>query len=416
DVNDDSFRKFFELFKEYSEKVEDMPESWKKLGNAMGSGMGKFNKLSKQSKESMAMSAANASLIVDELKKATHAQKQFHTATRQSQGAMHTLAKTTEKVGKTLFGLGKFMLGFGGVTSLLGGLGIGELSSIAFNRQRQARGLGMSIGQVQSFKANLNRYVDVGTLLENVANAKTDQTKWWAFSSMGIPINQAINEGTGRLSTQLMNRARSIWMQGPQTLQYAQAKGLTQFFSLDDLRRLAASSTGGLATAESSAFRNAASMGFSARTAREWSQLSIALTKAKLVVESALIRGLAPLAPQFSAMAKVTAKLISEFIESGKAKKYVHEFSDEMKKVVTFLGSKKFQSDLQRFEEAINDVTTGILKVAHFFGWGPKKPTGQTGNVGFSSPRANNYNYSMKGTMRVFGIPIPNQPLYMGPN
>ena len=117
EVKDETFRKFYDLFKEYSEKVEELPEAWKKLGDAMGGGLGKFNSLSKQSKDSMAIAAASATIIVEEIRKATHAQRQLHTATRHTHGAMKDLASSAAKVGKTLFGIGKFMFGFGGLTS-----------------------------------------------------------------------------------------------------------------------------------------------------------------------------------------------------------------------------------------------------------------------------------------------------------
>ena len=383
EVNDEQFKRFMDRFSVYSDKLDEMPDSWKKLDAAMSGTGAAFGKVAGRSSEAMAIGAAAAAVITEEIHKATKAQHQFRQATNQSHSALKMLAATTGSIGKTIFGISKSMLKIGTIGGSLFGigstLGIDALAGTALNKQKTARGLGISVGQMQAFRANMGRYVNPDSLLSNAAAARNDQTKWGAFAAMGIPVQQALSEGTMPLAMQLTNRARSIWQHGPHTLQYANARGLTQFFSLDDLRRLGRSSTAGLTSAESSTLRDASKFGFGPAVNREWAMLSIQLQKAGIVIEKSLIEGLAPLAPKLETLSRDISGFISTFLQGPDFKALMKDFAAGLGEFTHYLASPQFKSDIRSVVSDFEFAAKKMGDVLRWLGLLPSAPTEKKG-------------------------------------
>ena len=384
DVNDEKFKEFLKIFHEYRESLEEMPEAWKKLGEAMGGTGSSFNKSATATMKVLQESAMNIAGMADSLHKAVKAQEQFYHATTVSNSGMNRLVRSSSTLGKTLFSIGKELFKLASIGAIGGAVGMFGLGDSAYRRQREARGLGLSTGQISAFKTYMAPYVEPGDLLNRAANARNDITKWWALSAMGIPIGKAQHENAEQLSFDLINQARKIWKQGPQTLQYAEARGLTAMgFSLDDLRRLANTPGSQLRSAEANAMRSAGAMGFSSKVGDEYTRMIVTLRKAGVVIESVLIKGLAPLAKPLSDMAIAFSKDFAAWVGSSDAKKTIANFGEEMREFFHFLESKRLHDDLRDLAKAIEIVTHGVIWTTKNIG----EPAAKIGDSYFSGMR-----------------------------
>src|ERR1700761_7939233 len=113
EVNDAAFQRFTELFNDYHAKLEEQPEAWQRLNEAMGGGAEALREGALGAKEALALAGAQAILIVEELKNATKGQSDFGRETERSHKGMKGLAQTAKGLGSTIFGRGKRRTGTG---------------------------------------------------------------------------------------------------------------------------------------------------------------------------------------------------------------------------------------------------------------------------------------------------------------
>ena len=362
DVNDEKFKEFLKIFQEYQDSLEEMPEAWKKLGEAMGGTGSSFNKSATATMKILQESAMNIAGMADSLHKAVKAQEQFYHATTVSNSGMNRLVRSSSTLGKTLFSIGKELFKLASIGAIGGAVGMFGLGDSAYRRQREARGLGLSTGQISAFKTYMAPFAPED-MLNRAAQAKYDMNKWPFLGAIGIPIGKALHENPEQLAFDILNHAKARWLRVPPALrteQMAQGTGLAQLgFNREDLQRLI--STPGLRSAESNAMRSAGAMGFSSKVGDEYTRMIVTLRKAGVVIESVLIKGLAPLAKPLSDMAIAFSKDFASWIGSPGAKKAISNMGEEMREFVKFLGSKDLRDDLKQFGEAIKDVTRAIL-------------------------------------------------------
>ncbi len=389
-VDDSKFKAFKESFEAYTDKLEEMPEAWRKLGEAMGLAGAKFQTSGEASASALERSAKALEEIVASLNDASHAQRNLGRETHVTHSAFKGLVSEAKGLGQFLMGAGRTLLKLSGGIGLLGlggGLGLFGLAESAYQRQRGALGLGLSPGQVSAFSTHLSPFVNAEGLLSGAANARNDLTKWWAFSAMGIPVNRAINENPENLSFDLINSARRIWSHGPQTLQYAQARGLTQFFSLDELRRLAATSPADLQKAENLARTDAGTLGFSRTAGNEWTNLRVQLKRAGIAIESTLIEGLGGLAPKFAHLSEALAGDLVKILNSKGTQKIIGDLVSGMGKFADFIDSPKFLNDVKTFEDGIADLAKAIGWVSAKADFSPTDWGKAWGDIGWWAKR-----------------------------
>lgn len=368
DVHDEKWSKFMESFDAYEKALGDMPEEWRKIGQTLGHVGGVFGDGAKEVMKILEGSAANLSEMGQNIKNATHGMNQFSRSASVAKSGLGGLARDAKSIAKTIFSMGAGLFKLAGIGSILGILGAPFLlGESAYRRQKESLGLGMTPGQVSAFDVHMSPFVsNPKSVLETAANAKNDISKWPWLAAMGIDVGRAIKKNPEDLSFEMINNARSIWKRagetGQQTIQYAEARGLTQMgFSLDDLRRLASISRPQLMAAETSARADAGALGFSRKVGDEWTNLVVTLKKAGAEIESVLIRGLAPLAPEFAKFATDMAADFVKFVQSRGFHKVIGDIKTDLLGLEKFLQSKKVQGDLKDFASAVMEVTHDIL-------------------------------------------------------
>lgn len=382
-IDDSEFKRFSAAFDEYLSKVKSMPADWQATHASIG-------KLAQAMRASGASAERSWSGAVD---LATKYERAIRTAATAEQhlgrgaGAASTALARMEKHAKGIasdlfsavrsmarfatFSIGGGLLGLGGLA-----FGLDRLADAVLNRQRSARGFGISPGELASFNVNFSRVAGTN-VLAGAAEAQMDVAKAGALSMLGINQQLASRESATVLAGQeilaLHNRLRGV--PTSQLMNTAAAIGAGQLgFSAEDIRRIHLTPAATLRADMARTAAQAPSLGFSAQVAREWSQFSMELRRAGLLIESALIKTLAPLAPQLDLLSKNIAAFIVSLEKSGELKQWINDLSIGIHDFAMWIGSPVFKQDMATFARDVAGVADGLYRALVWLGLIPRGP------------------------------------------
>lgn len=371
-VEDDGFKAFMANFRAYQDALKKSPEQWSKTEEAILAAAG--------AQAAFAQGVAeNAKAEEDLRREKEKAEKAAAKAESDREKAIQRRINAEKKaVRETLSGLksigsglASLVTGVGGGIILSGLLGAGglwgldRLASRVGDNRKAAQGLGINSGQQQAFSLNFGRYVDTNSNLESIANAKSNYADRWAFSAMGVNPN---GKDPAQLAVEMALKAKDVFGKGDKSEQYAQAHGLTQFYSMADLRRLDATSRGELKGAAGGYRRDAQRLALSEGTQRKWQDLSQSLDTAKQAIQNSLVDGLTPLAGPLKELSKSIAMTLEAFLRNPHMKEWLDEFGKGIEKFGGYLASDKFQSDMKTFVEDFEAVTKAIANGLRWLG------------------------------------------------
>jgi soluble lytic murein transglycosylase-like protein len=339
DVNSEPFKRFQKLFEQYSKDVRAVNAEWKALAANSN------DALAPLADYANAASKAHQRLAIA-IGGVGHA---MAGVAKSGLGFLHTVEKITANITK-----------WSAISAGIGFFGLDKLAESVFEKGKSAAGAGVTVGQQSAFRVNMGQVLgSPDSVLGNVANAQQDMSKWWALSAMGVNPLAAQNQSPFGLSLNLASRARDIWKQHP-NLQYAEARGLTQFFSPEDLRRMGAMSDKDFAAREAGARRDVTALSFGAQQQSAWTKLAIQMQRAGAEIERVLVNGLAKLAPDLNKLSQAVVHLIDQFFKSDEAKKAINELAsgigwlgDELTKPEFAAGIREFVDGIERMARAI---------------------------------------------------------------
>jgi len=221
DVRDEKFRAFYELYKDFSDKLDDMPESWKTLNEgaakaqeAMAAGFG-----------DIAGHLSNVSGGLQDLNKhlrdAKALQKQFGELTGTSEGAMKKMAHASKELRENLFGIGNFIMKFGaaGLGIFTGGMfGLDKLAQSAIATQRTARGLGLTPGQIKAFDIDVAQrgYATEGTLAKITESKNDFKGRVMLSRALGLTPQQIDSTDNVTLALKMAMKEHELWNSTPE--------------------------------------------------------------------------------------------------------------------------------------------------------------------------------------------------------
>lgn len=377
-VDDAAFKRFLETFAKFRKEVEGQPEAWSGVSGGIrdaAESAAEFAKeLDKQAQETRRLSASEDALDKARTASARRRKAEDDDTKRREDAAAdrrkHIIDQTREygrTVASIAVGAGKWALGGGLLGLLTGGIGLFGLDRLAAgvgDARRSAMGFGVGAGQAQGLGINLQRYFDVNTVLGNVANAQANPAQWGAFRSLGVDPRSG---NAADLTYQLARAARSRFIADKGNLQLAQAQGLTQFFSPEDLRRMASESTGqfNASLAQSQSYR-----GLSDDVGRKWQNFTVGLETAVKNVENTLVTKLSRLEP---ALEKIIAKF------GDLAVKVLDRIDFDalgrgLDKFASYITSPQFQADFKTFVDDVSVLAQKIASALKFLGIIPDTP------------------------------------------
>ncbi|EAU5919263.1 hypothetical protein EGY82_13420 [Salmonella enterica] len=378
DVQDEKFQSFLEKFNEYQKALSELPEQWRGAVHGLGEAAKETERvrdgtegITKAFADGVAaLASVNDGLdrLNGNLEKATKTQTEFN---KKSGGARNFLNKAS-KDAKSLAGHIKdattSLLSWGTVLGLFSGLagagGLWGLNHLAGNASAQrftAMGLGTTAGGLNSTAVDFQKALGnpVGTL-GAIRDAQLDLSKRWQFRAMGVDNP---DRDPAELLPEMIKAARDIFVRNGSTQQGAEAYGLTNYFTLDDLNRFKKMSDEEIDAMAKQAQQDTRRLQLTDQQLRQWQDFNIQLDRSKVSIGNTFIRGLAPLAPELGKLPDAFSGAIETVLKSPELGKWIDGLSDGIRRFGNYLASPEFQKDVEAFISGVERLGRVIGKV-----------------------------------------------------
>ncbi|EAO6869713.1 hypothetical protein LJU77_001760 [Salmonella enterica] len=378
DVQDEKFHSFLEKFNEYQKALSELPEQWRGAVHGLGEAAKETERvrdgtegITKAFADGVAaLASVNDGLdrLNGNLEKATKTQTEFN---KKSGGARNFLNKAS-KDAKSLAGHIKdattSLLSWGTVLGLFSGLagagGLWGLNHLAGNASAQrftAMGLGTTAGGLNSTAVDFQKALGnpVGTL-GAIRDAQLDLSKRWQFRAMGVDNP---DRDPAELLPEMIKAARDIFVRNGSTQQGAEAYGLTNYFTLDDLNRFKKMSDEEIDAMAKQAQQDTRRLQLTDQQLRQWQDFNIQLDRSKVSIGNTFIRGLAPLAPELGKLSDAFSGAIETVLKSPELGKWIDGLSDGIRRFGNYLASPEFQKDVEAFISGVERLGRVIGKV-----------------------------------------------------
>ncbi|EEC0252097.1 hypothetical protein ACX94_000017 [Salmonella enterica subsp. enterica] len=378
DVQDEKFQSFLEKFNEYQKTLGELPEQWRGAVHGLGEAAKETERvrdgtegITKAFADGVAaLASVNDGLdrLNGNLEKATKTQTEFN---KKSGGARNFLNKAS-KDAKSLAGHIKdattSLLSWGTVLGLFSGLagagGLWGLNHLAGNASAQrftAMGLGTTAGGLNSTAVDFQKALGnpVGTL-GAIRDAQLDLSKRWQFRAMGVDNP---DRDPAELLPEMIKAARDIFVRNGSTQQGAEAYGLTNYFTLDDLNRFKKMSDEEIDAMAKQAQQDTRRLQLTDQQLRQWQDFNIQLDRSKVSIGNTFIRGLAPLAPELGKLSDAFSGAIEAVLKSPELGKWIDGLSDGIRRFGNYLASPEFQKDVEAFISGVERLGRVIGKV-----------------------------------------------------
>lgn len=378
DVQDEKFQSFLEKFNEYQKALSELPEQWRGAVHGLGEAAKETERvrdgtegITKAFADGVAaLASVNDGLdrLNGNLEKATKTQTEFN---KKSGGARNFLNKAS-KDAKSLAGHIKdattSLLSWGTVLGFFSGLagagGLWGLNHLAGNASAQrftAMGLGTTAGGLNSTAVDFQKALGnpVGTL-GAIRDAQLDLSKRWQFRAMGVDNP---DRDPAELLPEMIKAARDIFVRNGSTQQGAEAYGLTNYFTLDDLNRFKKMSDEEIDAMAKQAQQDTRRLQLTDQQLRQWQDFNIQLDRSKVSIGNTFIRGLAPLAPELGKLSDAFSGAIETVLKSPELGKWIDGLSDGIRRFGNYLASPEFQKDVEAFISGVERLGRVIGKV-----------------------------------------------------
>ncbi|HDL7803195.1 TPA: hypothetical protein ACVHP4_004227 [Yersinia enterocolitica] len=393
DVNDDKFQSFMEKFNEYQNALNDLPDAWRGVAQGIGDTEKETAKARSElqgvaksfSDGAAAILSINSGLdrLNDSLDKANKNQSGFN----KNAGAAKKFLSGATKDAKSLAGHIKdattSLISWGSILGLFSGLigagglfGINRLASGAASQRFTALGLGTTSGGLDSSAINYQRALSNPTgTLGAIRDSQLDLSKRWQFQAMGI---NNPDQDPAKLLPQMIRNARDIFVKNGSNLQGAEAHGLTNFFTLDDLNRFKNMSDAEIDSMEKQSQKDAVRLQLTDQQLKQWQDFNVQLDLSNRSIRNAFVTGLAPLAPSLGKLSDAVSGAIDTFLQSPELGKWIDGLSQGIQKFGNYLSSPQFKSDVDDFMSKVERMGTLIGNVVDWI-------LGKTDSAGITS-------------------------------
>lgn len=382
DVNDDKFVAFMERFREYQSALDDLPEAWRVAAVGIGESSKQTEKAKGEAKELGAEFNAVAEAILTinsgidrlnaNLEDSKKKQDEFNKSTRSAKGFLSDATKDAKSLAGHIKEATASLLSWGGIVGIftgvigVGGLfGINRLAATTGAQRFTSLGLGTSIGALDSTAINYQKALGnpAGTL-GAIRDSQMDLSKRWTFQAMGI---NNPDQDPAKLLPQMIRNARDIFVQNGSTLQGAQAHGLTNFFTLDDLNRFKNMSDEEITAMEKRAQQDARMLQITDQQARQWQDFNVQLDYSSQSIRNTFVRGLGPLTPQLSKLSDALAGAIDTVLKSPELGKWIDGLARGIERFGNYLSSPEFTSDVLSFMDGVKRLGQSVSRLIDLF-------------------------------------------------
>ena len=381
DVNDDKFVSFMEKFREYQSALDDLPEAWRGLVQGTSDATKETAKAKIEGEQLATAFSVGADAILsinsgldrlsDNLEKVNKRQESFNKKASVSKGFLSSARKDAKSLAGHIKDATLSLLSWGSIVGTFTGLmgfgglfGMSRLAAATGSQRFSSLGIGTTIGGLNSSAINYQKALGnpVGTL-GAIRDAQHDLSKRWQFQAMGI---NNPDQDPSKLLPQMIRNARDIFVKNGSTLQGANAYGLTNFFSLDDLNRFKNMSDEEINAMERRAQKDARLLQITDQQARQWQDFNIQLDYSSQSIKNTFIRGLGPLTPALTKLSEALSGAIDTVLQSPELGKWIDGLSRGIENFGNYLASPEFTKDVDSFMSLIKEMGLTIDNVIKF--------------------------------------------------
>lgn len=382
DVQDDRFQAFLSSFKEYQAALENLPEEWRLMGVATGNAAKQTDaaanaagNLAEHFDKSLAeLQQINAQLAGLNANTDTLARNgdSFRRSTDGAKGFLEGGAKAAGKMASDIKDATLSFMKWGTVLGFFSGLvgagglfGINRMALGAGQQRFTSMGLNTTAGGLASSAANFTPALGnpVGTL-GSIRDAQQDLSRRWAFTSLGVNPQGDPAE----MLPQMMRNARDIFNQTGGTVQGAEARGLTQFFTLDDLNRMKNMSDAEIDAMGKRAEADRRAFQITDATLKQWQDFDVQVGRSEQEIRKAFITGLSPLAPQLSQLSEAVATFITHMLNSPQVGQWINSAATGLQHLGEYLTSSEFQKDADEFLTTVGKFSRALGNIVSWIG------------------------------------------------
>ena len=364
---DDKFQEFVAIFEKYKNALKEMPSDWQEINQKINEqadiAVESFNEINKKQS---GIRDSEEKTFNQRQKHLKDIEKKNSDVAKQEKDRNKELKKTaliTAGIAATIIGItyeSAKWLAMGSVT----GFGLGGIASGVSDYRRQAQGFGVTTGDLRSAGVNLGKYLNPESTIANIADIQGDLSRRGVLGRLGGHQGQTPAD----MLPDLMRNAVKQFNFGGKTNQYAEAMGLTQVFSLEELRRLSSLTQKELNDTINQFAEDRKKLAVDDADSKAWQDFFVQIKRSGHLIETSFIKGLAGLTPQLEQLSKTISVSISDFLGSDQVKKAIENFGD-------YLASPQFKKDLSDFGDGLHVIADGILWLANFL---PKKEVPKT--------------------------------------
>lgn len=362
---DGSFAKFAARFDQYQKLLKSSPRDWAKVTQGIGRTRAEFDALVKSQ---ISVKARTDLLAVAESRAARITMTWADHWRNIEERTKRVAGNLREATGTVLrwASLGTVFSGLLGAGSLFG---IDRLAASVAAGRRGALGLGIGYGQQRAFGVNFSRLIDPGAFLSAVSQARGDITQRAGFYGAGL-TERDLAGNTGQVSVALLRKLKQIADTTDPRLfaQVIAARGLGQFTSVEDLRRLRSTSPGEFQQLLRSYSGDARSLNLTQRTQKAWQDFTTQMSRAGQQIENTLVRGLLPLEPGLEKLSASFEKAVRAFLGSDTVKHWMDEAGKGLESLAKYLGDPKFEKDVGDLVDGLGKIVTAIGSFLTWFG------------------------------------------------
>lgn len=382
DVNDDKFVAFMERFREYQSALDDLPEAWRVAAVGIGESSKQTEKAKGEAKELGAEFNAVAEAILTinsgidrlntNLEDSKKKQDEFNKRAESGRGFINQAKKDAKELAGHIKETTASLLLWSGIVGIftgvlgVGGLfGINRLAATTGAQRFTSLGLGTSIGALDSTAINYQKALGnpAGTL-GAIRDSQMDLSKRWTFQAMGI---NNPDQDPAKLLPQMIRNARDIFVKSGSTLQGANAYGLTNFFTLDDLNRFKNMSDEEITAMEKRAQQDARMLQITDQQARQWQDFNVQLDYSSQSIRNTFVRGLGPLTPQLSKLSDALSGAINTVLKSPELGKWIDALAGGIERFGNYLASPAFTNGVESFMSGVKKLALTIMDVIGLF-------------------------------------------------
>jgi len=347
---DEQFKAFGAQLKAIQAIIGSMPDQWKAVTKEVNE---------EQKAESKAANEAEKAR-----KKKLQEEKEFNKILEDRKKAFMDAAYFTGNIAKNLASGALSIAKWTTLAAIGGGFGLGGLAANASEYRRASQGLGTTQGGLRAAETTFGRYVDVQTILSNIATAQRDPEQYYKLLNAGGKLKGDTASQIGAVLTTAVEK----FQKSGQNIATAKALGLTDIVPLQDLIRLSNVPKAELAKAIQDYTENVKDLTVPDTVVKKWQDFWVQLGLAGQKIQVILIDKLQGLVEPLTKLSVTIIDLIQDFLNTHDVTEIIKDFGQKIKNFVEYLGSDDFKTSVKEFFDALKALGQAAIGAARFLG------------------------------------------------